>query len=147
MCRADLMVDALDELVEVSIQQEWQTSDYPVWMYMAHRGKIGYIPESTAVYTKSTDSISNTKSHHKRKGFITSDLDIKNYFIEKYNPAEEVVRQARGAIACDLYKYTLRHRLPQKKIYRTMVLKDQESIPNKKIIFYAKHNWLEPLYF
>lgn len=65
-------------------RKDFFTWHYPLYLYLSQHYQIGRIPEVTAVYTKSTESFSNTRLRAKRLRYILGIARIKWYFITKY---------------------------------------------------------------
>lgn len=72
----------------------WQMADRPLWLELARQYKIGYIPESTAVYRINRESVSHSERKPKQYRFIESSYNIRLWFINKYgcsNPTRQIV--------------------------------------------------------
>lgn len=106
--RRDLALEALSELVGKSMERQWLTPDYPLWLYFAGRGKIGYLTDVTTVYRYSRNSISSNKDAQRYISFLESVLDIKAYFIEKFGMGEAIKNKAIAKSACEIYQYALK---------------------------------------
>ena len=67
----------------------WKMGDYPLWLEISSKYKIGYINESTAIYRITPKSLSNHYDYIKFLEFTLSAFDVRRYFIQKYSCSEE----------------------------------------------------------
>lgn len=58
--------------------------DYPLWIYLAVKGKVRKLPEATAVYRELSGSMSHSRDKFKRIMFEISAYDIRYWFNRKY---------------------------------------------------------------
>ena len=61
-------------------KQKWVLGDYPIWLYVALKGKIHFLPEVSGVYRILTESASHSKDFEKIKNLINSEFEMKRYF-------------------------------------------------------------------
>lgn len=115
----DIATEAINTLLPTSKAEKWQTPDYPLWLYMAHKGKVGYINDVTTVYRYSRASVSSNKDGEKYISFLLSVRDIKMYFL-RFTDNEEVRYGALAKSACEIYQYALKKNVGNKKRYREL---------------------------
>lgn len=60
--------------------KNWLMGDYPMWLYFATKGKIGFISEPMGVYRVLESSLSHSKSPYKRLEFDINRLEIADFF-------------------------------------------------------------------
>ncbi len=65
-------------------EQGWLMGDYPMWLWMAIKHKIHYMPDVMAVYRILPESASHSKDKRKNYLFAKSSCDIKRFFNKKY---------------------------------------------------------------
>ncbi len=80
--RADCYWEYLAEVNPA--EQGWLMGDYPMWLWMAIKYKIYYMPDVTAVYRILPESASHSKDERKNYRFAKSGCDIKRFFNKKY---------------------------------------------------------------
>lgn len=67
--------------------KQWLMGDYPLWLELAHEGKIKYIKEITSKYRVLKFSASHSKDFQQQLRFIENSYEIKYFYAEKYNVA------------------------------------------------------------
>ncbi len=82
------------------INKNWIAGDLPMWLWISLHSKIYFLNEVTSMYRVVAGSASNTKTSEKYVEFITSRRSIKEFFINKYQPNEDLLR----FVAEDFYK-------------------------------------------
>ncbi|MFH0733178.1 MAG: glycosyltransferase [bacterium] len=65
--------------------KRWILGDYPIWLEIASKSKIGLIKEYNAVYRVSNNSAGNFNSLASELKFLLSVFDIVYYFLNKHN--------------------------------------------------------------
>lgn len=115
----DIAIEALHTFLAVSKEEKWQTPDYPLWLYMALKGKVGYLQDVTTVYRYSKNSISSNKNSEKHLSFLWSIKEIKAYFIRLAEKDDTLTKKALAKSACEMYQYALKKNAKDKKRYRT----------------------------
>ena len=66
--------------------RKWLMGDTPLWLYLAAKAKVAYMPEITGVYRVLELSASHTGNLEKRIVFNKSARDIRLFFCDKYFP-------------------------------------------------------------
>ena len=82
--RHDLYRSYLEEIKPGT--RRWLMGDTPLWLYLAAKGKVAYMPEITGVYRVLELSASHTGNLEKRIAFNKSARDIRLFFCDKYFP-------------------------------------------------------------
>jgi glycosyltransferase involved in cell wall biosynthesis len=80
MARKNLILEAIRNKI---YDQGFLMEDYPMWLYISKKTKIGYIDKITAVWRKSDGSLSNSNNNLERFLFENSVLHIQSYFAEQ----------------------------------------------------------------
>lgn len=91
LIRHDLEKKYNEEIRDVSINQNWLMGDTPLWLFLCKHGKVVTIDEVTAVYNAHQGSTSRTASYEQHKRFNKSALDIRLFFIEKYDDCRDLI--------------------------------------------------------
>lgn len=87
MARRKMLVEAIHDINLVS--QNWPMGDYPMFLAMSQKSKIGYIDDVTSTYRVLANSAVHSPDPIKRIMLTKSYNDIKLYFIEKYGCSDE----------------------------------------------------------
>jgi glycosyltransferase involved in cell wall biosynthesis len=103
----------------------WKMADRPLWLELARQYKIGYLPETTAVYRINSESVSHSREKQRQYGFIESSYNIRMWFISKYGCSDAT----RELLLQDFNKYKLEY---------AYFLKDKEM--GKEAFAYFKNN-------
>ena len=144
--KTEIAKEALSKLTPISKKENWKTTDYPLWMYLAMHGKFGYIKDITTVYRLTKSSLSNRKNKKVYVDFLCSIHDIKLFFINYANinkqKAEYVIADSIAAI----FRLSVKFNSPKKKYYRTLYLQNRHINKNWKLDFYAKYPIFDWIY-
>jgi len=73
----------------------YMMADYPLWLEVAHRSKIGYLPESTTTRRIRLESASQSSDASKQFQFNKSAYKIKFDYIRKYGCSDAIYRSVR----------------------------------------------------
>lgn len=100
LARRDLIAKYYAE-IQPENHPEWQTDDWPMWLWFAHHKYIRFIDTPTAVHRRLPDSVSHTPSYVRRIAFRDSLLDISLWFDARYNASRNRFRilRERSAVA------------------------------------------------
>jgi len=98
-------------------QSSWQMEDYPLWLEIASKYKIGYLPDITAMHRYNRHSLSNPQDRRKNFKLILSSYEIRFYFLER----------DRDKLDPDFVKQ-IRHNYQTFIFERSFILKDRELI-------------------
>lgn len=82
MVDKSILLEAIDKGY---LNKGFAMEDYPVWLYIARKYKIGYIPDRTAMWRRHSGSISVPKSYEKQLRFDLSVNDVKWHFYAESN--------------------------------------------------------------
>lgn len=82
--KIDLYKSYLNEIKPQN--QNWLMGDYPLWLYIAAKSDIYFIPENTAVYRYSENSASHSSDLIKQERFNQNIIEIKRYFRNLFLP-------------------------------------------------------------
>jgi glycosyltransferase involved in cell wall biosynthesis len=77
MARRDLCLEAISTGI---FDMDFKMGDYPLWLYIAKRSKIGYIKDCTAIYRLLNTSASHFNDAVKQFQFHKSAWDVSRYF-------------------------------------------------------------------
>ena len=83
MVRMSVWKDFLREVSPDS--RNWLMGDYPMWLYMAIRGKVHFIDEPLAVYRIQSESACHSKSLRKTLNFRKNFFEISDFISDKFN--------------------------------------------------------------
>lgn len=72
-------------------QKGWLMGDTPLWLWLAKNGRIKPLDDITAVYNAHPGSSSRSGAYKKQERFNKSALDIRLFFIEKYNDCKDLI--------------------------------------------------------
>lgn len=80
---------------------EWQTDDWPMWLWVACRSRIRLLDASTAVHRRLPESVSHMPSYVKRIAFRDSLMGISLWFDARYSAGRNRFRilRERSAVA------------------------------------------------
>jgi len=84
LVRKTVFITALRIAFIPAKKYNWMTLDYPIFLEIALRNKIGYINEITGVHRLVPDSISHSTDAKKAFTFEKSVVSIKKYYIKEY---------------------------------------------------------------
>ena len=60
-------------------------ADYPIWLEIASKKKIGFIDVVTTVHRRISGSMQSLDNYEKRIKFLESSYEIRNYYLNKFN--------------------------------------------------------------
>lgn len=83
MVKTDLLRQYVREITP-SIYN-WKMGDYPIWLWFAYNSKIKFINEVTSVYRVLRNSASHSPNIEHMINFAHSSIDIKKFFVLRYN--------------------------------------------------------------
>jgi glycosyltransferase involved in cell wall biosynthesis len=107
------------------INKNWVAGDLPMWLWISLYSKIYFLDEVTSMYRVVAGSVSNTLTSEKYFEFIKSRRSIKEYFINNYQPNEDLLQ----FVAEDFYKDAE---------YHVLKLRDKQVINEIGNYFYSK---------
>ncbi len=111
LSRMDLVRSAIADGV---LNSGFGMEDYPLWLYLAEQGTIGYINEYTAVWRRQAESLSQSGSVTRALLFDMSLANIRYHFAKR----RAWPKNTKQAVA-DTYRYLLR---------RAYLLKSRETV-------------------
>jgi len=88
MVRREIVLAALNSGI---LEQGFLMGDYPLWIEIAAKHKIGFLSDKTAVYRVLPESSSNSSKLTKQLEFSKSVKSIQQYFVEKYDLKNEII--------------------------------------------------------
>lgn len=83
MIRMNLWIDFLNDVAPDS--HDWLMGDYPMWLYMAIKGKVHFINEPLAVYRIQSESACRSKSLRRTFNFRRNFFEISDFMREKFD--------------------------------------------------------------
>lgn len=73
-----------DEYTRILRKNNLPMSDYPSWLLIAEKSKIGYLPDATANYRMLPESASHSKSKSKMYNFDKGTMQCKSIFFNRF---------------------------------------------------------------
>lgn len=73
------------------LSRGWLMGDTPLWLFLCKNGKIKVLEDITAVYTAHQGSVSRSGTYLQHKKFNRSALDIRLFFIERYDDCKDLI--------------------------------------------------------
>lgn len=104
----------------------WLMGDYPMWLYMAHEGKVKFMNEEFAIYRVLNESASHSNDEDKSERFVYSTYDIVRFYSEHFNRPELFN-------ANDIYKLLFNHAFKYGNRERAVKYYKQINNPSLKI--------------
>lgn len=126
---------------------EWQTDDWPMWLWFAVRSRIRFIDRATAVHRRLPESVSHTPSHVKRIAFRDSLMGISLWFDARYGAGRNRFRILRERSGVALWvlswegtvgEYLARWRRDVWECPRLLLCPEGPGLLVKKILFRRK---------
>lgn len=126
---------------------EWQTDDWPMWLWFAVHSRIRFIDRATAVHRRLPESVSHTPSHVKRIAFRDSLMDISLWFDARYGGGRNRFRILRERSGVALWvlswegtvgEYLMRWRRDVWACPRLLLCPEGPGLLVKKILFRRK---------
>ncbi|MDR0789418.1 MAG: glycosyltransferase [Bacteroidales bacterium] len=90
-----LRKELYEEAFSAGILDLFMMSDYPFWLYIAKRNKVGYIKDCTAVYRYLEESVSHNNDQLKQFSFFQSFLRVREYFAENTPFQKAILRDTQ----------------------------------------------------
>lgn len=118
LLKRSLTIDAINDKI---FDQGFLMSDYPLWLYIAKKTKIGYIDDITSVYRVQEESASHSKNSIKQFVFRLSAWDIRCYFAKDTVYNDEIIK-GRYLYCYDwlIYAFNENQKVLGKKAYLEM---------------------------
>lgn len=126
---------------------EWQTDDWPMWLWFAAKGRIRFIDRPTAAHRRLPESVSHTPSHVKRIAFRDSLMGISLWFDAHYGTGRNRFRILRERSGVALWvlswegtvgEYAARWRKDICACPRLLLCPEGPGLLVKKILFRRK---------
>lgn len=121
--RKDLYFMYLHEIKPYS--KNWLMGDYPLWLYLAAKSEIYFLPEKTAVYRYLENSASHSSDLSKQEKFNQNIIDIKHYFRDLFLPNTDLEKEWND----NFYRRNIRNGLDANN--RLYCLKNLIKLPTK----------------
>lgn len=85
--------DLFDYTIEVPKEkrQTWKLGDYPLWLWLAKKGKIHFMDKITSAYRMLNESASRSNNYRKNVEFDESVRDVQLYFAKRYNCDKNII--------------------------------------------------------
>lgn len=77
-------------------RDSWKMGDAPLWLYIAHCAKLGFLSDSLAVYRLLPNSAVARNSYNLRLDFIRSANQMRAFFVQKYAPHLMAANESRN---------------------------------------------------
>ena len=84
LVRTDIYKTSIESIISHIIEKNWLMLDYPGWLKIALKYKIGYINDITCAYRILSDSTSHSTNSLKRYLFDKNIVEIKEFFYKQY---------------------------------------------------------------
>lgn len=106
LARRDLIARYYDE-IHPEQHPEWQTDDWPMWLWFAACSRIRFIDRPTAVHRRLPASVSHTPEYRRRIAFRDSLMGISLWFDARYRGGRNRFRilRERSAVALWVLSY------------------------------------------
>ena len=86
-----IRANALESLIRIDrLNKKWEMGDFPMWLDISKKTKIGYLKDNTTVRRILENSASKSTNPIKNIEFVLSRIDILKYFIHKYDVSKEL---------------------------------------------------------
>jgi len=120
------------------LEKNWPVGDYPLWLYLSQKGKIGVIPEYTANYNKRQNSACHYTDKKKQYQFYLNVIDIARFYSNKYGTSTSIEKRIKRNKIDTLinYGYSLKNEKLMRKWVKYYFI-NQKMIPIKGIIKYC----------
>ncbi|MFA8434749.1 MAG: glycosyltransferase [Marinifilaceae bacterium] len=127
------------------IEKNWAMGDYPMWLELAARSKIGFLSEDMATYRVHSASASHHLDWKGMYSFFENRFDIKKHYAEKYH-CLHLLPLLEQMYHKELLKYSIF--LKNKKLREKCVRYFNSLKRDKPILWFlfAKHKILDPLF-
>ncbi|MNS32388.1 putative glycosyltransferase EpsE [compost metagenome] len=99
MYRTIYVQEAINEGI---LSSDFPMEDYPVWLYISERSKIGFLSENTAVWRKMEESVSNTKNLSRQLRFHWATIEVKILFAKR-NGYDAIIPQLIDSLRSSLF--------------------------------------------
>jgi len=134
--RSEYIFDYIREINPV--EKKWPVGDYPLWLYLSQKGKIGVIPEYTANYNKRQNSACHYTDIKKQYQFYLNVIDIARFYSNKYGTSTSIEKRIKRNKIDTLinYGYSLKNEKLMRKWVKYYFI-NQKMIPIKGIIKYC----------
>lgn len=134
--RSEYIFDYIREINP--LEKNWPVGDYPLWLYLSQKGKIGVIPEYTANYNKRLNSACHYTDIKKQYQFYLDVIDIARFYSNKYGTSTSIEKRIKRNKIDTLinYGYSLKNEKLMRKWVKYYFI-NQKMIPIKGIIKYC----------
>lgn len=128
--------------IEEIIKKDWLLGDWALWLEIASKSLVGYLPEPFATYRIHSTSITNKLDKIGRYKFILSSYDIRFYYISKYGCSKNI----KKLFYIDYYKailhnsYYTKDKQAAKKAYDLLRLEANHYDFEAKLMYWAVGN-------
>lgn len=119
-----------DEYARILRESNLPMSDYPLWLLIAEKSKIGYLPDATANYRMLPESASHSKSKEKMYNFDRGTMLCKRIFFNRF--------RQKGTIAIDTVRnfYEMEFHLRKRMLLNYGWIAREQIWPLLKILPY-----------
>lgn len=83
-----------DEYTRILRKNNLPMSDYPLWLLIAEKSKIGYLPDATANYRMLPESASHSKSKSKMYNFDKGTMQCKSIFFNRFKKRSSLTKDS-----------------------------------------------------
>ncbi|TAL65602.1 MAG: glycosyltransferase [Bacteroidetes bacterium] len=91
--RRSSILEAVDSIKQRN--QAWGISDFPLWLEISLKGKIGYLRDSTAVYRLHGNSVSDHSNYIKSLKISLLVYTIRKYYFDSYPCSVETIKSIK----------------------------------------------------
>lgn len=92
--------DTLRMIPKAWSDKGWIMGDVPLWIELAHEGKMKYMPEVTSVYRVLENSASHSKNIVKMLAFYDCSYDIRVFYNRQYGNKYNVKKPLQSKMKC-----------------------------------------------
>lgn len=113
-------------------EKNWESGDYPIWLWFQFNSKIYFMPDITAAYRLLAESASHSSNLNRRYRFRLNSFNISDYYAKRFCTDDfyEVFLEYWYLF---LYFFCLKHNLPDKNEY-IKLLKELKHISWRTMI-------------
>ncbi|WP_129022225.1 glycosyltransferase [Edaphocola flava] len=142
MYRTIYVQEAINEDI---LSSDFPMEDYPVWLYISERSKVGFLSDNTAVWRKMEESISNTKSISRQVRFHWATIEVKILFAKR-NGYEAIMPQLINSLRASLFYAAInKQRDTALQISKRIQDIDQLSVKDHLILAASKYQVLRQI--
>ena len=138
VCIKNEILNQID-IKKLYVDSPWIYGDYPLWLEISLRTKIGYIDESLATYRILEESVAHTRDFKEKLKIYKNSYDMRFHYIKNYGCSKKTIEKINFRYNKGLLEFAFflkNHKLAQKSYGFLISNKNKEFTINFKDIFY-----------